>query len=107
MPFPVFFVPTFTSTLSAMFIEVCGLPEKLSVALAPRSNVLNIIMIPTNFDKFHLFGFMTCTRSILFSIQSISVILTTQSLMRYRYYKTTNLKENACKRAHMYINDYR
>ena len=35
-------LPTF-STLSAMFTGACGPPEKLSLALVPRSNVLRMI----------------------------------------------------------------
>ena len=40
-----FFSPTFTSSiLPAMFTGMCGLPEKLSVALMPHSYVLSMIM---------------------------------------------------------------
>ena len=40
-----FFPPTFTSsTLSAMFTGACGPPEKLSLALVPRSYVLRMIV---------------------------------------------------------------
>ena len=39
------FPPTLTSsTLSAMFTGACGPPEKLSLALVPRSHVLRMIV---------------------------------------------------------------
>ena len=48
MPFPAvffFFLPTFTSfILSAMFTGACGPPEKLSLALVQRSNVLRMTL---------------------------------------------------------------
>ena len=45
MHFLCFFLPTFTSSiLSAMFTGACGPPEKLSLALVPRSYVLRMIV---------------------------------------------------------------
>ena len=43
-------LPAF-SILSAMFKGACGPPEKLSVAVVPRSNVLRMIMILANWFK--------------------------------------------------------
>ena len=43
VPFPAFFQTTFTSSiLSAMFTGACGPPEKLGLALVPRSYVLRM-----------------------------------------------------------------
>ena len=45
VPFPAFFPPTFTSSmLSTMFTGACGPSEKVSLALAPRSHVLRMIV---------------------------------------------------------------